>query len=200
MRTSLLLLATCALAASAIASCSKKARDYDTAASEIAAVGIVPLQVKLLGAKMLSQCGVPAKGRRIFQQWEAPAGRAPYTLQLSRDQFEDARARSCLKAQADGEDARHQIDIGVEPPAPTSSQSSVKGFSSVADSHPKRTLHGRSGYDCVSSCRAPPGSAKRFRSALPAASPPARQPRTGPATRQDHTSPRPDCRRRQEFA
>lgn len=104
------------IAALAIASCSKSEPDYGSAANQISQIGPVPRHVKSVAAKMLLNCGVPVKGRSIFFHWEGPAGRAPYTLELSHQQFENVSTRSCLDAQTKAVGARQQLDIGEEPP------------------------------------------------------------------------------------
>jgi hypothetical protein len=76
--------------------------------------------VKLVAAKMLLNCGLPVKGRYIFFQWEAPADRAPYTLELPHETFEDAQTRACLDGQRQALDAQQLIDFGEEAPPPPS--------------------------------------------------------------------------------
>jgi len=105
-----------AIAALAIASCSRSQPDYGSAANQISEIGNVPRHVKSLAAKMLLSCGVSVKGRSILFQWEAPPGGAPYTLELSRQQFENGSTRSCLDAQTKALGARQELDIGEEPP------------------------------------------------------------------------------------
>lgn len=108
------------IAALATASCSKSPSDYNSAANQIGEVGHAPREVKLVAAKMLLNCGLSVKGRHIFFQWEAPAGRAPYTLELPHEMFEDASTRACLDRQRQTLDAQQLIDFGEEAPPPSS--------------------------------------------------------------------------------
>lgn len=107
-----------ALAAVATASCAKNPTDYHATAGRIGEVGQVPPQLKLAAAKMLVHCRVPIEGRYIYFHWEGGPGTVPYTLELARDQFENASIRACLDAQARALSVHKQIDLGEEAPSP----------------------------------------------------------------------------------
>jgi len=98
------------------AACSPAPAEFGPDANQIAEVGQVPRAIKVAAAEMLHRCGVPARGRSIFEQWEARPGEPFYTLLLSHRQIESKIATDCLKREAKALGVAGELVLGEEPP------------------------------------------------------------------------------------
>jgi len=107
------------LALIAASSCSGPAPDDRSVAQGIGeSGGNVPASVKLAAAQMLLKCHVPVQGRYVYVQFERASDEAAYTLELTREQSENAEVRRCLIAERNALGMDRTLDLGEAPPAP----------------------------------------------------------------------------------